>query len=70
MPYRRRQIDISNKSGPEFDYWLKSNISDNGYRNWYRTDRLSREQWLDKMEADIRQDKLEKDRREKWKQHW
>lgn len=71
MPYRNRnQIDVTNKAGPEFDHWLKSNVSDDHHRNWYRSDTVARQTWQDKLEQQMYQDRLDKIRREKWKQRW
>jgi len=55
MPNRNRRnaIDVSYKAGQEFDHWLKVNVSDQHHRNWYRSDKFSREQWLDKIEKQI-----------------
>ena len=54
MPFRRRNrgVDLSKKEGPEFDYWLKSNIS-GGFRDWYRTEQIDREKWLQKLSAQV-----------------
>jgi len=68
MPYRNiRKIDVTDKKSPEFDHWLKTNISDRGYRSWYRADSLARSEWLNKLETDINREKVEKARLEKWK---
>lgn len=55
MPFRRRKrsVDLSKKEGPEFDHWLKSNVTDKGYRDWYRADRFARDRWLDQIEMQI-----------------
>lgn len=55
MPFRRRNrsSDLAKKEGPEFDHWLKSNISDSGYRNWYRAELIEKEKWLDKLASQI-----------------
>ena len=55
MPCRRRNrsVELAKKEGPEFDYWLKSNISDSGYRNWYRAEQIEKEKWLDKLASEI-----------------
>lgn len=68
MPYRNRRhyVDVANKTGPEFEYWLSSNVSDRCYRDWYRADRTAREEWLNKLEQDINQEKRQQDLRKKW----
>jgi hypothetical protein len=52
MPNRNRRnlIDVANKASEEFDHWLKINVSDQHHRDWYRSDKFSSEQWLDKIE--------------------
>lgn len=60
MPFRRRKrsVDPSKKEGPEFDHWLKSNVTDRGYREWYRADGFARDKWLDQFETQLRAGKL------------
>ncbi|HBP30073.1 MAG TPA: hypothetical protein DD666_11725 [Advenella kashmirensis] len=50
---RRNLIDVANKAGQEFDHWLKINVSDQHHRDWYRSDKFSREKWLDTIEKQI-----------------
>jgi hypothetical protein len=71
MPYRKiPKIDVSDKKSPEFDHWLKTNVSDEHHRSWYRSNTISRESWQDKVEKQMYLEKLEKIRTEKWKQRW
>jgi len=54
MLYRnRRRVDVTDKAGPEFDDWLNANVADRHHRDWYRTDTIARQVWLDKLEKDI-----------------
>ena len=54
MPFRRRnRINLTKKDGPEFEHWLRCNISDSGYRNWYRAEQIEKEKWMDKLASQI-----------------
>lgn len=50
---RTPYVNVMNKKGPEFEYWLKSNISDLHHRDWYREDTVSRTTWLERLESAI-----------------
>jgi hypothetical protein len=60
MPFRRRKrsVDLLKKEGPEFDHWLRSNVTDKGYRDWYRAEKFARDKWLDQFESQLRAGKL------------
>ena len=56
---RKRRIEVMKKEGPEFERWLKNNLSDRECRDWYREDIFSRNKWLTQSGTEVQKDKSE-----------